>query len=599
MQISYVKLEDELKKKNIKVPEFIACCLTEDSYKFMRAQMKAEFHYSAKTGPVVTTPNHDEKCIEILQRSKTEFVNLLLFPEYCISYSVITHITQQKDLWPDKNNLWCLPCQAIGAKTLDKFIEDLNKDSNAIVLDMAIDESNINKSNHFYTILFYCFISETKEKEKKLILVPQVKTHAMADRDYCCEASGMANGSVIYIIGSGTENRIVTLLCADTLNSNIQWEKLRDKAAGGINLTILHPQLNSSPKHDTFARIRHTIFEYYAQAVHITCNWAKGTKVTNSTDDSSFQIELSWSCIYYKYKTQDADERWLKDKKTILDNAEKELYGAFMKKKKVAVWFATSEEVIHVVFIKKPRTNTYAVTSPHAEVKVDEYFNFDSVSDNLQKGKNNFCLLNNTPCLSSEYQAVTDKYKGNERYNFPLWHENKAAVDNFFALLSLSTLHSAFEIDKDENLCGWTLLLDDNEKKKAREGLRLWNELIEVINTTKFPRHLGKYQDNHKFQFVPEDNKRLCGNVICEGTDERLIVGLADDISTAQQFCKEIARGADSRETDMNLEHAIYDICVFGKNLLTGQYETFPESNADITNSDVILAIGDITNGGA
>lgn len=391
MGIKYIHLNKCLEKEGIEIPQFRTCSMNSGAYKLMRVQMRAEFTYSCEGGPVVHSLEHDEKCRSVLEKARNEYVDLLLFPEYCISYKLLRNMVQEQDLWPEKNSLWCLPCQGIGRKDFYEFLEE-SKAQGIVVIADAVKEKMIEKNCYFVNAMFYCFISFDSEDEKKLVLVPQLKTHCMADPDYECEAGGMTLGSALYVIGGERDNCIVTLLCADSLNNEIQWEKLRNEC-GGKSLTILHPQLNTKPKHDTFSGIRHKIFEYCQDAIHITCNWAKGTRLIGDDSESEIRIELSWSCIYYKYKDKQKGENRIKQRKNFNKNGEHALYGAYMKKKQTAVWFTTSEEIIHEVYIRSVSTDDYAVTQPREDVLAEKHFTFsDHEALEEKRGQDFLCF---------------------------------------------------------------------------------------------------------------------------------------------------------------------------------------------------------------
>lgn len=576
----------------------------------MRAQLQAEFTYSSEEGPMIPNPDHDKKCRSILETAKEEYADLLLLPEYCVSYKLLEELIGNEDLWPDYQKLWCLPCQGIPWKEFKKWIGKIENDKVLVIKD-ALEGSGV-KSNHFANVLFYCFTAESEsgDKEQKLILVPQLKTQNMADGMYLCEGEGMVKGNVIYVIGGQEENRIVTLLCADSLNAEIQWEPLRDKA-GGKSLTILHPQLNTKPKHDTFSGIRQKIFEYCTRSVHITCNWAAGTRLVKASDKGSavgadeekddrftMKIDLPWSCIYYKYEDKRAWEEWLSQKETFHQNGEKALYGAFMKSKRVAVWYAGPEEVIHLVRVKKPGCNAYAVLLPSSDVCVKKRFDFRKTGTSPEPGESVYSLLHNIPTLQKEYQDLAKKYLSEDQYNFPLFHGKKDEVEQFFALISLCQRNSVYEIDKDENLKGFSLLLDEAEREKAREGLRAWNELIRQIEKTGFPRHLESFQKDFQFSFAEADEKAPCGNIVRKSGEERLIAGVSPDTGQAERFVKSLCRDELRNYIGDDLDRAAYLVCVYGKNLISGEYEAIPRPNTDISCGTTSAYQGDITDGG-
>ncbi|MCI8585147.1 MAG: hypothetical protein HFI92_04470 [Lachnospiraceae bacterium] len=136
-----------------------------------------------------------------------------------------------------------------------------------------------------------------KEGKQFLCLAPQMKTQHMSDPACTCEVAGLTTGSKIFTLGK----RIVTFLCADTLNNDISCQDLQnEKLTNGI--IILHPQMNRFPKHEDFSRVRR-------------------------------------------------------------ESAYNDLFTAFMEKQKTEVWFSTSAEQAITIILPNQITNQHGVTT--------------------------------------------------------------------------------------------------------------------------------------------------------------------------------------------------------------------------------------------
>ena len=120
-----VKLIDKIHNSGL---EWVlpACCDPEkNSYTLLRAQMSGNIFFTTES--VRLGAAHDEKCRALLKLARQRNHDLVLFPEYCISYVLLGEIAENPDLWPRNKKLWVLPCQGV---TNDCFESFLTKYSN-------------------------------------------------------------------------------------------------------------------------------------------------------------------------------------------------------------------------------------------------------------------------------------------------------------------------------------------------------------------------------------------------------------------------------------------------------------------------------------
>lgn len=204
--------------------------------------MRGDFSFHREKGVWIEDAEHDEKCLRLLRLAKKRYCDLVLFPEYCISEQVIVNIIEDESLWPENHKLWVLPCQGMEKEKFDSLIKKLSDLDGVFLLDTACNSWGV-LSNRFVNALFYCFLA-CRDGKPTLCLVPQLKTQPMGDRNCLCEQAGMTIGNMIFTLG----NRLLTLLCADSMNNELTWQALQNEGLQMSGLTILHPQLNGPPE---------------------------------------------------------------------------------------------------------------------------------------------------------------------------------------------------------------------------------------------------------------------------------------------------------------------------------------------------------------
>lgn len=215
--IDLIDLRDELKKNDIEWYTPACCNSNSSNYSLLRVQMQGEFLFD-RQGVWIANPEHDEKCLKLLSLASQRNYDLVLFPEYCISYCVLQKIATDNHLWPQNQKLWILPCQGIPVDKFEDFMCQLSANKSICVLDAAWRSPKVNRRS-FVTALFYCLLGY-RNGEPVLCLAPQLKTQPMGDYDCLCEQAGMSTGGVIFTL----ERRLLTLLCADSMNNNITWQ---------------------------------------------------------------------------------------------------------------------------------------------------------------------------------------------------------------------------------------------------------------------------------------------------------------------------------------------------------------------------------------
>lgn len=590
--ISYIELFEKIEQKGVAVDKPCCCASSYTHFKLLRVQMQGDIQYSEE-GVRLEDEEHDRKCRELLELAKRNFYDLVLFPEYCISYNLLEQIVSERNLWPDNGKLWCLPCQGIPKAKFDQFIEELKQNELICLIEDAISDGVI--PNPFVNALFYC-LPVKKDGKTLLCLAPQLKTYHMGDHDCVCESAGLTTGSRIFKLN----DRLITFLCADTLNNDIYWKDLQDNAQTN-GMIILHPQMNISPKHKDFRRVRDEMLSHNHQGLCITCNWAAGTRLidpyalqTKEQDQKKERITLSWSCVYQKY-TNLTFKIWQKNTEDArLQSANHDLFAAFMNIQKTEVWFSTSVEQATSIILPNPTNTQYGST------------NIRSI-----KATNRYCWREGcwipTPyssTLAERLGAPLAKKKLDELaewnkyldscYHFPLTEPNKYIVDRFFDMTFPRAKETVLTIDEQENLADWALLLEQEDFIAAAEQLERMRVLTQDVlkEIGSIPERLSALKGQHQFIYEVTKDASLCFNISSD-TQKMLIIlaknrADANKISTKMQ--KEIFR---SRENCIETHLGVIYL-----GALDNRYHFLPETNKNITRGEHLIQEGDLTNGG-
>jgi len=581
-----IDLREELERNQIEWDSPACCSSKGSSYSLLRTQMQGAFRFS-REGVWIEDSEHDEKCLSLLRLAKQKSCDLVLFPEYCISDRVLRSIAKDESLWPENQKLWVLPCQGMAKDMFRALIKTLSKDGRIFLLDTACNPRRVT-SNNFVTALFYCFLGY-RDNRPVLCLVPQLKTQPMGDRDCLCEQAGMATGSVVFTL----EKRLLTLLCADSMNNDLTWQALQKKGLLMTGLTILHPQLNAHPKDRVFSRIRWELFEHGEPGVYITCNWAKGTalyqKGYNKPEET---INMSWSCLYRKH-ADDIFEKWSHNGLLRQKNEKCGLFGAVMKSKMTEVWFSLYQEEAVELRIPNLSFNGYGklgIPDIHAQTR---FCYRQDAKGWTEQGVEPETLQQRIDRLSPG-NVFLHQYSQNikEPYRFALDTPQKIDSDQFFALALASFYNNILEIDENENLNAWTLLLDESEQETAAKALDQLLRLIWILRG-ELPPQCAPLKEPHSFCYQPAQADRPSVNFQAE--TQAALVAYAQMPIDAQRYIKFLKKTECHDDEDLLRQF----VRVFYYEPMGNKLNCEPLLSIDITQGDGISTKGDITNGGS
>lgn len=571
--IQYVRIEDRLNIVGLNLPNFRICDNTRKDFSILRAQLNTEFRFDSLRGPHIVDNIHNEKCCRILEMQVQNSSDLLLFPEYCVSYDLLDTIIANNSLWPQENTLWCLPCQGI-AHT--EFLATMEKyESQGVTVIKDAYTTNIDIRN-FINALIYCFIAFSITGERHIVLVPQIKTCPMRDTGYDCEAH-MSLGNTVFVFGLQNGLGLISLLCADSLNQEISWRNLSDQCR---SLILLHPQLNANCKNITFRQIRTDMFAQGNKHIYISCNWAQNTKLLNEDLKSVLNINTPWSCIYYKYETSYRFEQWYENNLRRLKlNATYLLYGGFLSQEKVAVWYAYPYELIHKIIAQKPYHRQPAVLESEECVVVTAAYSWNETRWDLlvEESEKSYRVSHYCNYLNEEYKELFTGIVNDGKYNYPFACTDKINADQFLQLVLAETTLNYTCIDSNENLLSPAIIIDQDSLEKTEKALQEIAMLITQLKQGHFPKHLECYKQDHLFELHKEGI--VYSNLTTSDKTRRLIVAITPDKTSAMSYIEHLKKGTliqYSKEDDNDFP---YKICVYAKRLGIGGYEHLPTFN--------------------
>lgn len=587
--MKYIELLSKVENDGNFLKINLNCCDPEkDNFSLVMAQLRGRLTHSEDEGvQAEDMVYHDQKCQSLITLSKKEGIDLLLFPEYCISYNLMQKIISTQELWPDNRKLWCLPCQGIPNQEFEDFLDQCRKDRQVFLSEDAWEDHLIDRKQ-FVNALFYLFVAydSNNPKIRKLCIAFQIKTQHMADGTCECEVPGLTTGSVIYHLN----NRLITLLCADSLNNKIVWQDLQNKELS--QCIILHPQLNESPRNSDFRRVREEMIRHNEGSCYISCNWAENTVISGLKNNSAGQqhsINLSWSCIYRKFPGRGGFSEWAANKELRSKNSKYGLFGGYMKNANTEVWFGPSEEHALLLHIPSVNTRSYGIVSIKNVCAKKRFY------PNIQEAVE-WTAIPFSYSLQSRLEQTEDEYLKQriqsieEPYQYPLTETDKYKTDHFLSLALADFPSEILELNENEEPAAWTLLFEDKDIEDADFALKKLQCLIEFFKKQCFPKNMELFNRERRFTFIPSDGDKPNANMTAR--DRHIIVAYAD------------SRRAADKHVQFLLEHECHNskdllkdwVCVLCQE--PGEpIESRPILSTDIGRGEPVLMRGEVTDG--
>ena len=135
--IDYIDLFKEIQDRGYESVRLSCCDLNYDTFSLMRVQMQGDIYYT-RNSVYIANEDHDPKCTGLLRTAIKEGIDLLLFPEYCISINLLKQIASDQEMWPDEMKLWCLPCQGIPRNSFKALCQQLREMEQILLIENAV-----------------------------------------------------------------------------------------------------------------------------------------------------------------------------------------------------------------------------------------------------------------------------------------------------------------------------------------------------------------------------------------------------------------------------------------------------------------------------
>ena len=312
MEIEYKSVQELLKSENISYPDFSFFSERGTVVKVAYWQPKGEIKFCKHRGFYCDELIHYNKAREFLNYAKNGNSDIVITPEYSVSWNILKNIIEKKDYWPESRKLWCLGMEGTSCEDLKAFKMEYEKSS---TVNIFMENWENVSQNNFVSCLVYLFYSESK-----LVCIIQLKTTAASDRWAELEAMGLSTGNTIYYFQNRTRtNCLFSFICADALNQSIS---IIEKNIVYQKCIILHPQLNPKPLHDSFNTMRKSFLDYSKSNIRIiSINWSKGTTLKRE-DGTEIKVEDSYSACFYNETEMNKIERLIaRNKKKGIDVA--------------------------------------------------------------------------------------------------------------------------------------------------------------------------------------------------------------------------------------------------------------------------------------
>lgn len=216
-----------------------------------------------------------------LSRAKELSVDLAACPEYACPWEALHEAIVAGDV-PVEGKLWAIGCESISIGDLRVKAEAL-----AAYCRFVLDWPPVGANGEFLDCLCYLFVARDAAGESVLTVLVQFKTCQMGGDTY--ESEHLITGDTIYRFGEDGSNRLVGLLCSDSLSPGV----MNDVVPQLLHDTlVLHLQLNPSGDSPPFRAYREQCCSEVPRNTEVLClNWAKGTQLEEGEGCTDLVVE--------------------------------------------------------------------------------------------------------------------------------------------------------------------------------------------------------------------------------------------------------------------------------------------------------------------
>lgn len=309
---------------------------TEASYTSLLMQPSGPiFASQQRIGPLDVSIAKD-KSMAFLNLARARGAHLAVTPEYFLPWSALQDAIQQ-DITPADDALWVLGCESTTEGLLEKFKQDV------VAQCIVIHEpwQHLARDRDLLDPVVLLFQAKRQDGSSQLVALVQFKTYPSRDELFL-EENWLRRGSLIYRFRGRTGHlTAAVIICSDALALDDTWlVDFNDRA------TLIHIQLNPSPRNAAYRRYRSTTFsnDPRVTSCHIVClNWAHS--IVQHGDPGTPQEEWNniagstWYCPADDCSPNDA---------VVIPNHKLGLYYTYMKERRHALLFHYDEAVFEL-----------------------------------------------------------------------------------------------------------------------------------------------------------------------------------------------------------------------------------------------------------
>lgn len=471
--LSFVKVADILKED---YPQLEVCMGNGTPIHVFQWQCEGTISIHQDRGVKCEDPNFIEKARQFITKAKEIHAGLVLTPEYSFPYGILDEIIDDKNKWPEAEKLWCLGTQGESRDQFAQKLSDWSQKEDVVVVDQAY--SNVGTSS-FVSPLIYLFITTSG----KLCIIPQFKTHAMADPRLAFEGPGLCRGNTIFVFGAKDvlcKNVFFSLICADAVA--IKAQEILDKIQE-FSIIMFHPQLNPEPRYQDMRTLRKNLLDWYGKEVRIiTLNWACGTKLEQPRKNFS----IPWSSFFKKVGSKNLSDSSFRS----LKEQNHKQGTAFMIDGHMEIWFSHRFEHCKSMYIRK---------GDHGRVSRAITTTDEPVTNHCYTYDNNTWTEMSDGC-SSNILKLFDKHNAPFDFLYPSCRTStcdKCKKSDYFFGTLFGHLEEGEIESLDESAARMLVGADDSEDVERGKKLELLLELKRNLERGNFPEVLYYFKDNN------------------------------------------------------------------------------------------------------
>lgn len=576
MAITLIPVEEcfSVVETNI-VPNFHFLNTESPDFRFMRMQPKGYLRANPETGVHAEDPLHIHKCRQALQIARSEHVDLFLTPEYCIPLMLVNEMIANRDLQPPPHKLWCLCCEGVAWTEFNDHIHRWSDDAHLARKPLE----NLTSSN-FVGFILYVFQSQEGDR---LCIVPQCKFQPMREELEACERGGLSRGHYVVLFGERLQNRLAAVICADAFHPEIHSSQIFFPGGEEQKYIILHPQLNSAPRHAEIANLRHNLFrgECGRDTVYITANWAADTSIQfHHPQVQELVIKSPWSGIYRRFINYSNEGYIEKLREVRQHNMRYGLGFGFYRQQQYKVWYAHKTEHLQICLLRKPFGGGPEIVRPQGAVMASKSFIPNETNDGWLSSE--LMFENSLPEILVK-EATGD-------YEYPV----RANVDERDRFFSYCLGHSEeMEMTLDDHELGYRVSyhIDDAcESYRERQVMKIANLIrcLKRLGDRHYPSQIRRVEGGFELGLLP----KAPINVVSKkphGKEGALVIYVESE-SEVKQKAEQMIREYG--------EFVIGDkVCVLTRGAM-GEIIHYPVHNDDVTAPSRVEQTTDYTQGG-